>query len=216
MRPARLQEEARWSRIRVLAVLVLLAVSVGTWLLFGKGISDEEPASMEMRIMSVKETFPTALAAAREWRPDAILEDADIWFRRQTDPRELRIGYGFRSPGEPRAWLNVWVIERGDGLDVVLQEGEFELPEPKPIGQPVDPMSLPLDSPEVLRIMLDNGGREFIAQHLYIHWPMSIILRYRDLYYSRGDLLWVGLFFEMLTGDDLDIAINAVTGELEK
>ncbi|MEW6569331.1 MAG: hypothetical protein AB1449_14450 [Chloroflexota bacterium] len=194
--------------------MFLVAASVISWVVLGKDGQEEASEGIEMRVLSIKETFPIAVTAAREWREDAVLNWADMSFRPVTHASGLTGWFVFRSPSEPRVWLLVTVRESGKGLEVGSEGGIYEVPEPKPVGESIDPLQLPFDSAEALEIIMQNGGQEFVARHPGIVWPLRLSLRYSDLYYSRGDLRWVGLLLDLSTLDDQDIAIDALTGRL--
>ncbi|MEW6569476.1 MAG: hypothetical protein AB1449_15185 [Chloroflexota bacterium] len=212
--PGRPHEEARWARFRLALILFLVAASVISWLVLGKDGQQEASEGIEMRVLSIKETFPLALNAARGWRTDAVLNWADMTFQPVTLNSRLDGAFAFRSPSEPHLWFLVTVRESGKGLEVRSQGGVYEVPEPEPIGESIDPLQLPLDSAEALEIIMRNGGQEFVARHPGIVWPLTVSLRYSDFFHSRGDLRWVGLLLDLSTLEDQDIAIDALTGRL--
>jgi hypothetical protein len=68
---------------------------------------------MDLEVLSVKDHYPDALAVARKWRSDSILEDAVALFSPTDYPGSQDISYGFRSLSDPEAGLLVWVKQEG-------------------------------------------------------------------------------------------------------
>ncbi len=167
---------------------------------------------MDMQVLSVKQHYPEALSVAREWRSDAQLDGVIARFRPATETGKLTIAYGFRSPSDPSGGFLIWVKLEESGLEIVTDD--FAYPPDKPVGEPIDPLQLPLDSAEALSIIMQNGGAEFIAQHGMIPWPLGLHLEYRQSYSSEGPLVWTGSFGDRATLDSAYIRIDAYTGEL--
>ena len=169
---------------------------------------------MEMRTLSIMETFPIALDVARERREDAVLSWADIDISPSDQLFTLSASFAFRSPSEPPVWLLVMMRATAVGVETLCDEGQYQVGEPQPVGEPIDPLRLPFDTRQALEIVMENGGGQFVAQHPDIVWPLSISLRYRDFYYSRGDLVWMGQFGDLASRATEYIYIDALTGEL--
>jgi hypothetical protein len=205
-----LQRDSRWARFRLIFVVALILVPATAVLIAGPD-GESGAASMDLRVLSVKEHYPQALAVAREWRSDATLNDAEALFGPADDPGRLSISYGFNSSGPPARWLLVWVKERETGLEVETEEGE--LPPGQPLGDPVDPLQLPLDSPEALSIIMQNGGARFLTRNKNPFWPLGLHLEYRQTYYSEEPLVWRATFADRVTLDTEGIRIDAHTGE---
>lgn len=208
------EQDTRWARFRLALVLFLLAASVLCWLLFGQPGQEEAPEGVPMRVLSIRETYPLALDVARTWRSDAVLNWADLTFQPATHTSRLDAAFAFRSPSAPQVWLLVIVRESGKGFEVRSQGGVYEVDEPKPVGAHIDPLELPLDSTEALAVIMRNGGQQFVAEHPGIAWPLSLSLRHRDFFNSRGDLVWLGLLGDLSTWQTEDIAIDAWTAKL--
>ena len=167
---------------------------------------------MDLRVLSVKEHYPQALAVAREWRSDAMLNLAIAYFRPAEEPKDLSISYFFNSAGPPAKWLTVRVKERETGLVVETEDGE--LFPGQPLGDPVDSLQIPLDSPEALSIILQNGGAKFLARHNKPFSPIGLHLEYRKRWYSEGPLVWSAGFADRVSRESQVIRIDAHTGEL--
>jgi hypothetical protein len=204
-----LRRDTRWARFRVIFLVTLALVSAAAVLLGGAG-GEGGAVSMNLRVLSVKEHYPRALAVAREWSSDAILIDAEVLFRPTESPGELRIAYGFHSAGPPAKWLNVYLKERETGLVVETSEGE--LPPNQPIGDPVEPLQL-LDSSEALAIILEDGGERYLREHSLPRWPLSLHLEYSQIFRSEGPVIWRGIFSERTSLSNEYIRVDARTGE---
>jgi hypothetical protein len=206
-----LKRDTRWARFRLVVVVALVLVPAVAVLIAGPD-GESGAASMDLRVLSVKEHYPQALAVAREWRTDAILNGARLPFRPAEDLGDLGLSYYFRSPGPPAKWLTVRVRERETGLVVETEDGE--LFPGQPLGDPVDPLHLALDSPEALSIILQNGGARFLAKHNNPFWPIGLHLEYRRTFYSEGPLVWAVSFADRVSLESETIRIDAHTGEL--
>jgi len=208
----RVKETAWWARFRIIVLSLLLAGSVGSWLIFAEeNENDERGAVVEMRALFVQEHYPRALEVAREWRNDVILEDADVWFRPVEQEGKLRASYSFRSPAEPEVWLLVWVYEDpGGGERIEQEEGIFETD--RPVGDPIDPLQLPFDSVQALDIILRYGGEKFLAEHKHQAWPLSLHLE-RRLPRGQGPIVWRGSFMDVCALVSEHIRIDAFTAK---
>jgi hypothetical protein len=205
-----LQRDSRWARFRLIFVVALILVPATAVLIAGPD-GESGAVSMDLRVLSVKEHYAQALALAREWRGDAILNGAVAYFRPSEDPKDLGISYHFYSAGPPAKFLIIRVEERETGLAVETVAGE--LPPGQPLGDPVDPLQLPLDSPEALSIIMQNGGARFLTRNKNPFWPLGLHLEYRQTYYSEEPLVWRATFADRVTLDTEGIRIDAHTGE---
>ena len=205
-----LKKDMRWARFRLVFVIALALITAAAALIAGQD-GESGAASMELQVLSVKEHYPQALAIAREWRSDAILHGAVAYFRPSEGPKDLSISYDFYSAGPPAKFLLVWVDEEETGIVVESEEGELH-PD-QPLGDPVDPLELPLDSPEALSIIMQNGGAKFLARHNNPFWPVGLGLEYRKTFYSEGPLVWAASFADRVSLESETIRIDSHTGE---
>jgi hypothetical protein len=191
-------------------MIALQAAIVGGCVASSNDLNDGEASTMEMRVLSLQGLYPEALEAARGWRTDAILEEATAAFRPTESPGGLTAGYGFRSPSEPAIYLLVWFREASGAIETETREGSN--PPDKPVGHPIDPSELPLDSAQVLEEAMHAGGAEFLAEHPNIQWPQTLTLEYEDLFYSQGPVLWIVRLFDRSTLEVSEVTIDASTG----
>jgi hypothetical protein len=205
-----LKVDTRWARFRLLFVIALALIPVAMVLIAGPD-GEGGAASMDLRVLSIKEHYPQALAVAQEWSGDAILNGARLTFRPPEDPGDLGLSYYFHSPGPPAKWLTVRIKEQEPGLVVETEDGVM-FPG-QPLGDPVDPLQLPLDSPEALSIILQSGGAEFLARHNNPVSPIGLHLEYRKTWYSEGPLVWAVSFVDRVSRESETIRIDAHTGK---
>jgi len=205
-----LKRDTQWARFRLLFVIALALIPVAMVLIAGPD-GEGGAASMDLRVLSIKEHYPQALAVAREWSGDAILNGARLPFRPTEGPGDLGLSYYFHSPGPPAKWLTVRIKVQEPGLVVETEDGVM-FPG-QPLGDPVDPFQLPLDSPEALSIILQSGGAEFLARHNNPVSPIGLHLEYRKTWYSEGPLVWAVSFVDQVSRESETIRIDAHTGE---
>jgi len=201
-----------WARFRLIFLFALLVSSIVGWLLFSDGIDDGGSSTVGMRVLSVRELYPDALEAARQWRGDAVLSYATASFRPSESPGGLTAGLGFRSASEPGIYLLVWFRESSGDTQMEVHEGSN--PPDRPVGEAIDPLQLPFDTAQALEMALQAGGAEFLSEHPTINWPQSLTLEYEDLFYSQGSVLWIVRLLERGTLEHAEVAIDALTGEV--
>jgi hypothetical protein len=202
--------DTRWATFRLLFFFFVLAASLGSWLLFSAGKEKEIAEPVEVRVLSLRELYAQALPVAIKWRPDAILDRANLWFRPLQQPGTMRASLGFRSPSAPDEWLNVYIRVSSSGTEIEAEEGGF--PVPRQVGNPIYPEELPFDSQRALEIVLRSGGEAYLLEHPDPDWPLSLILEYRDLFHSEGPLVWRGIFSDKSGLAAEHIRIDAYTG----
>ncbi len=201
--------------IRVLFVLSLAAIAVVACV--PNSVLNTEPAAdpIELKVFSLEEVFAGALAKAIEWKSDAYLTDASFAFRPASNPKGRWGSLGFRSPSSRRDWLNLFVTEGPEGLEYELRSGEFNRDD-KPLGDPVTPDQLAIDTAEALQISQWNGGSDFVRERGdSMFWPQDLYLHYLDHINETGPLVWRAVYsYPIGIGPSLSVQINAETGEL--
>lgn len=201
-------------RLQVLFPLSLLAIAVVSCVARPVPNSEIPLDPTELKVFSLDEVFPEALAMASEWRSDAQLVDATLTFRPASDSRGRWAGLGFRSPSSPLAWLNIIVSENSEGLVYKLSPGTFE--SDRPLGAPITPDQLLVKPQEALEIGSSNGGSDFIRERgESMFWPQDLYLHYLDHVNKTGPVIWRAIYsYPIGIGPSLSILINAETGEL--
>ena len=203
------------ARIRVLFVLSLAAIAMVACV--PDSVLNTGPAAdpIEFNIFSLEEVFAGALAKAIEWKPDAYLTGASFAFRPASNPKGRWGSLGFRSPSSQRDWLNIYVTEGPEGLEYELRSGEFNRDD-KPLGDPIAPEKLVVETQEALDITLWNGGNDFVRERgESMFWPQTLYLHYLDQVNETGPIVWRVVYsYPIGIGPSLSIQINAETGEL--
>ncbi|MFV2043583.1 MAG: hypothetical protein ACC700_10170 [Anaerolineales bacterium] len=203
------------ARFRVLFVLSLAAIALVACL--PNSALNTEPAAdpIEFRVFSLEEVFAGALAKALEWKSDAYLTGASFVFRPASNPKGRWGSLGFRSASSQRDWLGIFVTEGSEGFEYELRSGEFSRDD-KPLGDPITPDQLAVDTAEALEIGQRNGGRDFIREGgESMFWPQDLYLEYLDDVNRTGPVIWRVVYsYPIGTGPSLSIQINAETGEL--
>ena len=203
--------DPRGRHFRLLLALSLFVLSIGSWIVVEWLKGDPPVRSNQVRIFSILEIYPTALAVAKEWKPDAYLIHADLLFWPHEPSKALWAAMGFRSPSQPELYLNVYLTEESQGLATESKEGVFQVP--RPAGTPIDPAALGLDASEAIEVISRLGGADFLAKNQPTI-PQSLILEYERPLSSDGRFAWSVGYGDFASGEQLTIVIDANTGEL--
>lgn len=206
--------DRRSARFRLLFVLTLVALGILTLLVGALSYGSSTTDRLEFQVFTLQETYPEVLLRAQEWRRDARLQDANFDFRPKDTEGRGWASFGFRSLASPQEWLNVYVIKMGDEVILEQEAGTFRESN-RPVGDPVTPSRLALDTVEVLDISLENGGREFIqSRGEAMLWPQTAFLHYLEDVSMTGPIVWRVSYSIPIIGPNLTVLINAETGEL--
>jgi hypothetical protein len=186
--------------LAVLGVAVVVVYGTLAILLIGGPGRD---TSSEAGI-TAKATYPTALEAARAWQDDAQLVSATASWRDLTADQllERRASWGFTFFSPQTRQMRIISVSK-EGTE------EVESISVPPTIRTADVESWQIDSPDVLRLFLDGGGRDFMAQ--YPDGTVSLRLGPQE----GGDrLVWMA--FGIYSPDRATIAlqVDAATGEV--
>jgi hypothetical protein len=203
--------DPRGRHFRLLFALALFAVSLGSWLVVEVLKGDKQVPGSQVRVFSIFDIYPTALASAKQWKSDAYLYDAVLLFWPQEPEKALWAGLGFRSQAQPDLFLQVYVMEEGQQLVNEFKEGVFQIP--RPVGSPIDPAELGLDAFEALEITNRLGGTDFVARN-QPDYPQSLNLEYEERFSFEGPIVWRASYADPASGERLSIVIDANTGEV--
>lgn len=191
----------------------MFVLSIGSWLVVELLKGDPPEETNQVRIFSIREIYPTALAAAKQWNSDAYLYVADLLFWPREPSKALWAALGFRSRSHPELYLNVYIKEESQGLSTKSEEGVFQVPRPE--GPPVYSDELGLDAFDALEITNRLGGADFLARNQPTY-PQSLHLEYEQPYFSEGPVVWWAGYADPASGEQLTIVVDANTGELLK
>jgi hypothetical protein len=204
--------EINWARFRFILFLGVLIISIVGSMLLSNYRDRGHLQDPKMHVLSVASNYSRSVEIAEAWHSDAILTNVEAWFKPEDSPEKLSVSYTFRSTSNPSTWLIVWVYSEDGVISIRSEDGEY--PTTRPLGEPIKLLELPLDSSAALELIMENGGNDFISRHPQILWPLSMSLRYEELFQAQGPLVWIGNFLEFSTRDSINIAIDAYTGEL--
>lgn len=183
--------------VMVVAVYGVLAILV-------LGVSGPGPSSQSEVDLTAKEAYPTALEAAQAWQADAQLVSATASWRdlaaEQLLEEDASWGFTFFSP-QARQIRIVSVTGQGP-------EGVESLDVP-PTVRITDVALWQVDSPQVLRLFLDHGGRDFLTQHP----GATVTLRLGPE--ERGErVVWLAFGIYSADRSTMTLQVDASSGEV--
>jgi len=165
----------------------------------------------DFQVLSVKEYYPDAKAAAAEWQNDAYLYRVSLTVFPREGFSTLLASYFFRSNAYPEKYF-IHKIVVGPTIETERIIGD--LSEPRVTGLEINPEQLPYDSTEALKIMYNALGQEFNKDCKSWDWPLSLILEQRMLGLGEGELTWKMSFSCNVPEDWESIFIDANTSEV--
>lgn len=130
----------------------------------------------EFQVLSMKELYPLAEAAALEWQDDAYLYIVILNVFPANETHHSSADFAFRSKAFPNVYFDYDYLER-DTIKVSQSEEEF--PAPKPQSLAINPNTIQIDSLDAVSIMYEDLGKEIHADCSIESWPALLILRYR-------------------------------------
>ncbi len=202
-----LRQESRWAAFRMIAVLALAVGLVASQVL--SCAPEATPNTGKLRVLSVRELYPKALAEASLWRPDAFLVWADVTLRRADSIRAPDAAFAFNTRVDPTSGLLVYVSEANGGTRIETEEA-YSPARTNP-QRPIELDEWRIDSTEALEIALANGGQEFLGQYPEAD---SLFLRLEHaIPYATGRLQWRAVFSETF-GEGIWIMIDPLTAEV--
>ncbi len=145
----------------VLGMLVLLsACTVGS-----RSQSPASESPREPTVSTAKGAYPLAERVARKWKLDAELRSVRSTWQNPT-PAQLREGkvswaFYFVSPSSTRGGkVSGYIVSVSGGEAEGVREGQFAATAKSLIF-----VDWKVDSPQALKVFLDNGGQDFLASH---------------------------------------------------
>lgn len=182
-----------------LAVLILAMSGGGS-----SDIAPGEESAAPLSPVTASLAYPAAFTAAENWQADAQLVSAtaswpDVTSEEDLD-RAVAWGYTFLSP-QTRQIQVVSVSPQGTEAVQTVNAG--------PKTRSTDVTSWQVDSEEVLRLFLDNGGRDFLEQH-----PGATVTLRVALEEDAERLVWYAMGIYSPDRATLVVSVDASTGEL--
>lgn len=175
--------------------------------------AEYEFESCRLETVELDDAYSIAIEQAVEWEEHPILVRASMGFSPCIEDLDTRVTFSFGSTGNPEIWLNVRLIENGDGWSVgETNEGVYE--DPRPDAKHLDPNELRLTPHGAIRIALEHGGEEFLLNHSNLDWPMRLQLFREDRFRHTGPAIWMVSFLEDQRDGALHIFIRDETGQV--
>jgi len=188
----------------------ILGLAIVLLMLFTLTNCEQAPQQVRLRTLSAREFYPLALKRAQQWKPDAYLTRVNADILLEKDPEHLRLSFYFESPSDDHHSLRVAFWEGSSVPETESIYHQF----PIEVRNPIKSEDWPLDSVDVLPIIQENGGDEFLAEHDPELVNMTLHLERRPTV-PGARLAWRGSYMDYwVTQDGLYIKLNPETGEL--
>jgi hypothetical protein len=165
---------------------------------------------IQLRTRSARDLYPAALKKAHGWRSDAYLQYIDVDILPRDDyTHPVLVCFHFESPSDGHYSLSITF------------QGDLDEPEIKQffhetalsVHNPIKSEDWSLDSTDILPIVQDNGGNEFLARHNSETTLMVLYLERQPI--APGALLkWRASYFDKVTGDGLTVTLDPQTGKV--
>ncbi len=154
--------------------------------------------------ITAKDAYPMALREAHGWQGDAQFVSGTATWRdvtaEQLSQEDATWGFTFFSPGSRQIVIVSVTQEGAHGVESV------NVP---PTVRSVDVASWQVDSPQVLGLFLDHGGRDFLAQHP----GATVSLRLGNQ--ERGErLVWLASGIDGADRSTITLQVDANSGEV--
>jgi len=156
-------------------------------------------------VFTAKEAYPTAQDAARAWQGDAQLVSANASWR-DLKPEELleeevSWGFTFFSPAARSIRIFSVTPEGAQGVESI---------DATPNTRVADVGLWQVDSPQVLTLFLDHGGRDFLAQNP----GATVSLRLGPAEGSEL-LMWLAFGISSANRSTLTVQVDPSSGEVQ-
>lgn len=199
-----------WMIIGVL-LLVVLAVYGGLLLLVSGGLGGNLPQvgppggpTPSYKVLTAQEAYSQAEKVAREWRGDARLSSATATWSQPTVAElttgQTAWGFSFVSPSAEETAI-VTVI--GQQTELVQAQQASKVPEL------LDVAGWQVDSPQAMRMFLENGGEGFLRDH-----PESEIHLRLSTRAQEGTIHWLAIGLSADGQSSSFLQIDAITGRV--
>ncbi|MDO8674096.1 MAG: hypothetical protein Q7O66_22005, partial [Dehalococcoidia bacterium] len=155
--------------------------------------------------------YPLAEQVAREWQRDAELRSVRATWQ-NAGPAELRQGknswaFYFVSPSSKTgAKMLGYIVSVNEGRAEGVKAGEVTSND-----QSLSFVDWKVDSPQALRVFLENGGQDFLARHAQA--DAHAILKGTD---SGQQPVWEVTLLDKQTKDTLSLQLDAATGQVKR
>ncbi|MGB3905218.1 MAG: hypothetical protein WBB22_09865 [Anaerolineae bacterium] len=190
-------------RYLVIALGLLVVVVYGALVVVLAGVLRTDTSAKPG--FTAKEAYPNAVKTAQGWQGDAQLVSANASWR-DFKPEELleeEVSWGFTFFSPQTRSIRIFAVTPAGAQGV-------ESIDVTPRTRVVDVGLWQVDSPEVLAVFLDHGGRDFLTQHP----GATVSLRLGP---GEGDepLVWLAFGISGTDSSSLTVQVNPGSGEVK-
>lgn len=201
-------------RIKLVLVIlgVILVLVYGTLAVLvvgfsGRGLPQSSPppdSGLTNTPLMAKEAYALALSEARNWQEDAQLVNATASWANVSSEEQLAadVAWGFTFLSQQSAETQILSVTR------VGAERAREMRSTSAV-RAADVASWQVDSPEVVDLFLEHGGRDFLSQH-----PGATISLRLGPEEGSSRLLWLAMGIQSADKATMVLEVDAGTGEV--
>jgi hypothetical protein len=201
-------------RFKLLLVIlgVILALVYGTLAVLvvgfsGRGLPQSSPptdSGLTDAPLTAKEAYALALSEARSWQNDAQLVNATASWANVGSEEQLAadVAWGFTFLSQQSAETQILSVTRLGAERVREMRASATV-------RTADVASWQVDSPEVVDLFLEHGGRDFVSQH-----PGATISLRLGPEEESSRLVWLALGIQSADKSTMVLKVDASTGEV--
>ena len=187
----------------IIGLVVLVAITYGAFAIllvsFSRNKTSAKPG------FTAKEAYPTAQEAAQAWQGDAQLASANASWR-DLKPEELleeevSWGFTFFSPAARSMRIFSVTPQGAQGVESI---------DATPNTRVADVGLWEVDSPQVLTLFLDHGGREFLVQN-----PGATVSLRLGPAEGSEPLVWLAFGISSANRSTLTVQVDPSSGEVK-
>lgn len=187
----------------IIGLVVLVAITYGAFAILLVSLSRNKTSAKPG--FTAKEAYPTAQEAAQAWQGDAQLVSASASWR-DLKPEELleeevSWGFTFFSPAARSIRIFSVTPEGAQGVESI---------DATPNTRVADVGLWQVDSPQVLTLFLDHGGREFLAQN-----PGATVSLRLGPAEGSEPLVWLAFGISSANRSTLTVQVDPSSGEVK-
>lgn len=190
---------ARLLLLGLAAVVVVVYVALGYYVFQSRRPTVSSPETA----FTAQIAYPLAEGEAKEWRDDAYLLSATAAWSQVTEKglREGKTSWAFYFLSPLARQIRVFSVT-AEGVAGTRTMDALSVP------SGADLSRWQADSPEVIKIFLDQGGRDFLARH-----PGAAV-HVRLAAQGDGRLVWMASGLSSQDKSTFSLEIDATTGEV--
>ena len=187
----------------IIGLVVLVAITYGAFAILLVSLSRNKTSAKPG--FTAKEAYPTAQEAAQAWQGDAQLVSANASWR-DLKPEELleeEVSWGFTFFSPQARSMRIFSVtpEGAQGVESI---------DATPNTRVADVGLWQADSPQVLTLFLDHGGREFLAEH-----PSATVSLRLGPAEGSEPLVWLAFGISSANRSTLTVQVDPNSGEVK-